>query len=140
MMSIASSLFGQLTDSVSRSRNVTLPVLRQIIDRAPLTAEQAVESRLTDGTLYREGVYAAVRDLVSPFLHKQASELSGQQTRLSTLATFVYNLGGILATLESFLMLLLLLLLPILVASTCPLDTLDNLASRNAVLNLLIFC
>jgi len=65
MLSIAGSIFGQLTDSISRSRNISVPALRQIIDRAPLTAEESVKCHLTDAALYREGVYAAVRDLVS---------------------------------------------------------------------------
>jgi hypothetical protein len=80
MLSIAGSIFEQLTDSISRSRNISVPVLRQIIDRAPLTAEDAVRCHLTDAALYREGVYAAVSDLVSsekqgavcPSIHPEA--------------------------------------------------------------------
>lgn len=64
MRSIAASLFGQLTDVIGRARNVSEPVLRQIIDRAPLTAEEGLTWGLIDSVLYREGVQAAVHDLI----------------------------------------------------------------------------
>ena len=57
-------MFSQTIDIISRARNVSVPTLRGIIDRAPLTAEEAVDCGLLDGALYREGVYAAVQDLV----------------------------------------------------------------------------
>ena len=52
--SILDDLYDQLTQSVAEGRNLTQPEVKQLIDRGPFTAKQALENGLVDRLAYRD--------------------------------------------------------------------------------------
>jgi protease-4 len=55
---IVASQFGQIVRGISAARNLPEADVRAIVDRAPLSAQQALEAHLVDGLAYRDEVYA----------------------------------------------------------------------------------
>ena len=55
---IVASQFGQIVRGVSSARKLAEADVRAIVDRAPLSAQQALEAHLVDGLAYRDEVYA----------------------------------------------------------------------------------
>jgi protease IV len=58
---LAVSVIGQLTDAIAERRGISPAEVRQLIDRGPFLASQALEARLVDELGYRDEVYARVR-------------------------------------------------------------------------------
>jgi protease IV len=63
---VVSSLFEQLTDGVARGRRLEPEVVRNLVDRSPLPAQEAYESKLVDRLGYRDQVYADTRSSTDP--------------------------------------------------------------------------
>ncbi len=55
---IVASQFGQIVQGISSARKLPEADVRAIVDRAPLSAQQALEAHLVDGLAYRDEVYA----------------------------------------------------------------------------------
>jgi protease-4 len=60
---LAVSVIGQLTDAIAERRKMTPAEVRELIDRGPFLATQALEAGLVDELGYRDEVYARVRKL-----------------------------------------------------------------------------
>jgi protease IV len=58
---LAVSVIGQLTDAIAERRKMTAAEVRELIDRGPFLAPQALEARLVDELGYRDEVYARVK-------------------------------------------------------------------------------
>jgi protease IV len=58
---LAVSVIGQLTDAIAERRKMTPAEVRELIDRGPFLATQALEAGLVDELGYRDEVYARVR-------------------------------------------------------------------------------
>jgi protease IV len=58
---LAVSVIGQLTDAIAERRKMTAAEVRELIDRGPFLATQALEAGLVDELGYRDEVYARVR-------------------------------------------------------------------------------
>lgn len=55
---VVTSLFDQVVAGVSESRHLEPEIVRSLVDRAPLTAKDALEANLVDRLGYRDEVYA----------------------------------------------------------------------------------
>jgi protease-4 len=55
---IVASQFGQIVRGIAAARNLPEADVRAIVDRAPLSAQQALDAHLVDGLAYRDEVYA----------------------------------------------------------------------------------
>ena len=55
---IVASQFGQIVRGIAAARKLPEADVRAIVDRAPLSAQQALEAHLVDGLAYRDEVYA----------------------------------------------------------------------------------
>lgn len=58
---LAASVFEQLVAGVAAGRNLSVPAVRELLDRGPLLAEEARAGGLVDHLGYRDEVYAAAR-------------------------------------------------------------------------------
>ncbi|MFL5354730.1 signal peptide peptidase SppA [Archangium sp.] len=56
------SLFGQMVKGVAEDRKLSEEQVKAAIDAAPLLGKQALEAKLVDGLLYRDEVYAKVKE------------------------------------------------------------------------------
>jgi protease-4 len=56
------SLFGQMVRGIAEGRKLSEEQARAAMDEAPLLAPRALEARLVDGLLYRDEVYAKVKE------------------------------------------------------------------------------
>src|SRR6516165_6221428 len=66
---LASSLTGQLTAAVADRLSVPPAQARELIDKGPYVAEEALELRLVDALGYRDEVYDEVRKSAGPGAH-----------------------------------------------------------------------
>ena len=60
------SLFGQMVRGVAEGRGLSEEQVRAAVDAAPLMAPEALEAKLVDGLLYRDEVYAKVKEAAGP--------------------------------------------------------------------------
>jgi protease-4 len=86
---IVQSVMEQLVATIAVNRNLTPDQVRDLIDRAPLFATEALEARLVDHLGYRDDVYASVRaragsDVVLQYLGRyRRSKLAQLSTRVT---------------------------------------------------------
>ncbi|MFL6077271.1 MAG: signal peptide peptidase SppA [Mycobacteriales bacterium] len=66
MARMIDSVTEQLVAGIAEARNLEPAAVRALVDRAPLTAAEAVEAGLVDRVGYRDEVYAAVRGQAGP--------------------------------------------------------------------------
>jgi protease-4 len=66
MARMIDSVTEQLLSGIAEARNLEPAAVRALVDRAPLTAADAVEAGLVDRVGYRDEVYAAVREQAGP--------------------------------------------------------------------------
>jgi protease IV len=66
MARMIDSVTEQLLSGIAEARNLEPAAVRALVDRAPLTAAEAVEAGLVDRVGYRDEVYAAVRGQAGP--------------------------------------------------------------------------
>jgi protease-4 len=72
---LAESVAGQIAAAIAQSRGKTASQARELLDRGPFLARQALEEGLVDGLAYRDEVYQRVRREAGPgatllFLHR----------------------------------------------------------------------
>ena len=60
---ILDDLYGQVTQLIAEGRNWTQEHVKQLIDRGPFTAKEALESGLVDGLVYRDELEEIVQEL-----------------------------------------------------------------------------
>src|SRR5215813_5466280 len=70
---LAASVTGQLTDAIEERRGISAPEVRELIDRGPFLATEALDAKLVDELGYRDEVYTRVR--------KQAGEIGRASCR-----------------------------------------------------------
>ncbi|MCP3102979.1 signal peptide peptidase SppA [Myxococcus sp. K15C18031901] len=58
---VVASLYGQMVKGIAEDRKLSEDTVRDLIDRAPLLAPEALDGKLLDGLLYRDEVYAKVK-------------------------------------------------------------------------------
>ncbi|MFC9972236.1 signal peptide peptidase SppA [Spirillospora sp. NPDC127200] len=63
---LVDSLGEQITEGVARARGLEVARVRELIDRGPLLAPEALESGLVDRLGYRDEVYADLREKAGP--------------------------------------------------------------------------
>jgi protease IV len=61
---VIESQFSQIVRGTAEARGLAEPAVQALIDRGPLSGRQALEAKLVDGLLYRDQVYADVKDKV----------------------------------------------------------------------------
>jgi protease IV len=74
---IVGSVIDQIVDGIAANRGIAAAEVRELIDRAPLSATEALDAGLVDQLGYRDEVYAAVRrrvgdDAVPQFVARYA--------------------------------------------------------------------
>jgi protease-4 len=60
------SQFGQVVRGIAEARGLPAGDVQAVIDRSPLSGREAVETKLVDELLYRDQVYAKVKEAVGP--------------------------------------------------------------------------
>jgi protease-4 len=96
---VIESHFGQIVRGITEARGLAEQEVRSLIDRGPFSARQAMDSRLVDGLLYRDQVYAQVKEQVGndatvlPLLTYLA-RVGRPHTHGSSIA-LIYGVGGI---------------------------------------------
>ncbi|HEX8821537.1 MAG TPA: S49 family peptidase, partial [Archangium sp.] len=93
------SLFGQMVKGVAEGRKLSEDEVKAAIDAAPLLGKQAVDAKLVDGLLYRDEVYAKVKQEAGEgarllFLDKYLERAGRPNTKGPTVA-LIYGAGGI---------------------------------------------
>ncbi|GAA0947423.1 signal peptide peptidase SppA [Actinocorallia libanotica] len=78
---MVASLGGQIAAGIAEARGLSADKVRELIDRAPLTAAEALEAGLVDELAYRDEVYAHLR------------QRAGKESRLQYVSR--YNRSGI---------------------------------------------
>ncbi|MDX6738973.1 signal peptide peptidase SppA [Actinocorallia sp. A-T 12471] len=63
---LVASVGEQFVDGVAASRGIAAEDVRELVDRAPLLASEALEAGLVDELCYRDEVYARVREAAGP--------------------------------------------------------------------------
>lgn len=94
------SLFGQLVRGVAEDRGRTEQEVRALVDRGPVPAKEALEAKLVDGLLYRDEVYAKVRERTGGkepellYLGKYLKR-AGRPNSSGTKVALIYGVGGV---------------------------------------------
>jgi len=93
------SLYAQLVKGVAEDRKLGEDEVRAAIDSAPLSGPAAVEAKLVDGLLYRDEVYAKVKEEAGAgaellYMQRYLERAGRPHTRGPTVA-LVYGAGGI---------------------------------------------
>lgn len=94
------SLFGQLVKGVAEGRGLSEDEVKAAIDAAPLAGQQAVEAKLVDGLLYRDEVYAKVKEEAGEGTHllyvRKYLERAGRpNAQGAATVALIYGVGGI---------------------------------------------
>ncbi|QSQ11971.1 signal peptide peptidase SppA [Myxococcus landrumensis] len=93
------SLFGQMVRGIAEERELTEDAVRALIDRAPLLATEAVESKLLDGLRYRDEVYAEQKKAAgsnAELLYvKKYLERAGRPNTTGDTIALVYAVGTV---------------------------------------------
>jgi protease-4 len=103
---IVASAMEQVVDGIAAGRHLPPEDVRAVIDRAPLTAAEALEARLVDRLGYRDEVYAAVRRkagadaqlrFVTRYAKASPAERAKQavQRRPKSSVALVYGVGAV---------------------------------------------
>ena len=59
--SLVDDLFGQMVDTIARGRQISKEQVRELIDRGPFTARQALDAKLVDELLYADQIADSLR-------------------------------------------------------------------------------
>ncbi len=77
------SLYGQLLDGIAKGRNITVDQARSLIDKAPVTPQQALDAKMIDGLKFRDevrdGMAGKERTKVSDYHEGVAPFASGKK-------------------------------------------------------------
>lgn len=93
------SMFSQVVKGVAADRKLSEEQVKAAIDSAPLLGKQAVEAKLIDGLMYRDEVYAKVKEEAGKgtqllYLRKYLERAGRPNTQGPTVA-LIYGAGGI---------------------------------------------
>jgi protease-4 len=100
---LVQSVTDQLVTGIAADRSLPVGEVRALLDRAPLSAAEALEAGLVDHLGYRDEVYAAVRERVGPdavlqyvgrYGRSKLAELSQRITRRPREALALVHLTG----------------------------------------------
>jgi protease-4 len=99
MEQLLTSLYAQVVRGVAEDRELSEEAVRAAIDEAPLLAQAALEAKLVDGLLYRDEVYAKVKEEAGPraellYVQRYLERAGRPHVRGPTVA-LVYGAGGI---------------------------------------------
>lgn len=94
------SLFDQMVSGIAEDRELSEEQVREVVDRAPLLGQEAVDARLVDGLAYRDEVYAKVkeswgRDAELLYLHKYLERAGRPHQRGRDQVALVYGVGAV---------------------------------------------
>ncbi|WNG41687.1 signal peptide peptidase SppA [Archangium violaceum] len=93
------SLFGQVVKGVAEGRELSEEQVKAAIDAAPLLGKEALEAKLVDGLLYRDEVYAKVKEEAGKgaqllYVEKYL-ERAGRPNTHGPVVALIYGAGGI---------------------------------------------
>ncbi|QRN97497.1 signal peptide peptidase SppA [Archangium violaceum] len=93
------SMFGQMVKGVAEGRKLSEEQVKAAIDAAPLLGKEAVEAKLVDGLLYRDEVYAKVKEEAGKdakllYLEKYL-ERAGRPNTTGPTVALIFGAGGI---------------------------------------------
>jgi protease-4 len=96
MEKVMNSHFDQIVRGITEARGVSKQQVMQLMDRAPLLGEEAVEAKLVDGLLYRDQVYQKLKtkaeDADLLYLGKYLQRAGRPHERGPTIA-LIYGVG-----------------------------------------------
>jgi protease-4 len=96
---LLSEMLEQILEGVSERRGQDIALLRDLLDQSPLSAEQAMESKLIDGVLYRDELYDELKEKLPR--KTQVLSLSNYiakgryPTKKGTRVALIHGLGGV---------------------------------------------
>jgi protease IV len=82
---LAESATETIVADAAAARSLDPAAIRDVIERAPLTAEEALEARLVDRLGYRDEVYASLRDRLGPVSLRYVDRYGRHQERRAAL-------------------------------------------------------
>jgi protease IV len=93
------SVLEQMAQGVAEGRGLGVEAVRAAIDEAPLSAERALELKLVDGLLYRDEVYARVKEAAGAgarlLFARKYLERAGRPHEEGPVVALIYGAGGI---------------------------------------------
>ncbi|WIG94057.1 signal peptide peptidase SppA [Myxococcus sp. SDU36] len=94
------SLFGQIVRGIAEDRGLTEDVVRSLIDKAPLMAQEAMEAKLVTGLRYRDEVLGGLEEQAGEgarFLYvKKYLERAGRPNVSGDTIALVYGVGEVM--------------------------------------------
>ncbi len=96
---IMDSQFGQLVRDIAAARKLSEDEVRALMDRGPFLGQEALDAKLVDGLLYRDEVYAKVKDHAgqgAKLLYvSKYRERAGSPYRKGTTVALIFGVGGV---------------------------------------------
>lgn len=94
--SVAEDRFGQLIDGIAADRGLDPDTVRSLVDRAPISADTALDQGLVDILGYRDQAYRAAGDDGKSFLfHDRYLKKAGRPHRKGKRIALIYGAGSI---------------------------------------------
>jgi protease-4 len=96
---VIESQFGQIVRGIAEARQLAVGEVRALVDRGPFAAREAVQAKLVDALLYRDQVYARVKEQIGgeaavlPLLTYLGR--AGRPSRHGPTIALIYGVGGI---------------------------------------------
>jgi protease-4 len=99
MQKLMDSQFGQMVSGIAKGRGLSEPQVRATFNDGPYLGQQAVDAKLVDGLLYRDEVYAKVRekggdDAKLLYLQKYL-ERAGRPHEKGEKVALIYGVGAV---------------------------------------------
>jgi protease-4 len=96
---VLDSHFGQLVRDIAAARKMTEEEVRELMDRGPFLGPEALDAKLVDGLLYRDEVYAKVKDRAGKgakllYLSKYRQRAGTPYAKGKTVA-LIFGVGGV---------------------------------------------
>jgi protease-4 len=96
---VMDSQFGQMTRAIAEARGLSDTDVRVLADRGPLYGKEAEEAKLVDGLLYRDEVWAKVRERAGekadPLFLQRYFERAGTPYDEGRTIALIYGVGGV---------------------------------------------
>jgi protease IV len=101
MERLMEGLFSQIVRGIAEGRELDEAAVRAAIDEAPLSGPRALELKLVDGLLYRDEVYAQVKEAAGKgarllYLHKYLQRAGRPHAEGKDKIALVYGVGGVM--------------------------------------------
>jgi len=92
---IMESQFGQIVRDIAAARKMTESEVRALMDRGPFLGQEALDAKLVDGLLYRDELYAKIKDKGTfLYLTKYAARAGTPYEKGKTVA-LIFGVGGV---------------------------------------------